>query len=206
MIWKGGISEVKIFIDGEPFYPASPTASKSKQKLLAEIDEEIFQKGLTYTTITVDGIEMDSAAFVRLRKGREAHFATCKIETLVIESLEEAVSYLPRLTDGIEKIAGALERKEQENINEQMTSFAEGVGWIVNVMQKNQILLKVKDSELPGKEETILKLNASLESISGCFEKGRIMEIAFHMRQGVLPEIVKISGYINKLLETAAHN
>jgi hypothetical protein len=61
----------------------------------------------------------------------------------------------------------------------------------------------VQDSELPDKEDTIIKLNTSLENISECFEKGRIMEIAFHMRQGTLPEVKKISGYIVKLLETA---
>ncbi|MCL1875206.1 MAG: hypothetical protein FWF87_02970 [Synergistaceae bacterium] len=194
---------MKIFIDGEPFYPLSPTESRSKQQLLKEIDEEIVQNGLTYTTITVDGVEMDSSAFLHLRKGREAHFKTCKIKDLVIESLQEAINYLPRLTDGIQKIASEFERKEEENADEHMTNFAEGLGWLINVMQKNQILLKVKDSELPNKEETIVKINASLESISECFEKRRIMEIAFHMRQGILPEIKNISGYVAQLLDTA---
>jgi hypothetical protein len=166
------------------------------------VDEEILQKGLTYTDITVDGVEMDSAAFVRLRGGREAHFKTCRIKSLVIESLEEAINYLPRLNNGIKNIASELERKEQENISENMANFAEGLDWLVNVMQKSQFLLKVNDSELPGKEETITKLNKSLESISECFEKGRIMEIAFHMRQ-TIPEIEKISDYVNQLFETA---
>ncbi|MCL2767906.1 MAG: hypothetical protein FWE49_04200 [Synergistaceae bacterium] len=196
---------MKIFIDGEPFNPSSQVILRSKRRLISEIDEEISRKGLTYTNITVDGVEMDSSAFVRLRKGREAHFKTCEIKTLVIESLQEAKNYLPRLNAGIQNIASGLERKEQEDISEHLASFAEGLDWLVSVMQKSQFLLKVKDSELVEKEGTITKLNKSLESISECFEKGRIMEIAFHMRQGVLPEIKVISNYIAKLLETANH-
>lgn len=194
---------MKIFIDGDPFYPSSSIVSGSKQLLLSEVEEEIAKKGLTYTFITVDGVEMDSSAFLRLREGREAHFKTCKVKTLVIESLQEAINYLPRLTDGIQKIASEFERKEHENADEYMANFAEGLGWLVDVMQKNQFLLKVNDSELPDKKDTIIKLNTSLENISECFEKHRIMEIAFHMRHGILPEIKKISGYIVQLLETA---
>jgi hypothetical protein len=195
---------VKIFIDGEPFYPLSPEASRSKQQLLSEIEEEIFKKGLTYTTITIDGVETDDSAFVRMREGREAHFKTCKIRSLVIESLQEAMDYIPKLTSGIQKITSDFERKEHENINEYLINFSEGLGWLVNVMQKNQILLKVQDSELSDdKKETIIRLNKSLENISECFQKGQIMEIAFHMRHGILPEVKKISGYIDKLLETA---
>ena len=193
---------MKIFIDGEPFVPSSPAVSRSKRRLLAEIDEEILKKGLTYTSITVDGVEMDSSAFLRLRKGREAHFKTCEIKALVIESLDEAINYLPRLNNGIQNIASGLERKEYENISEQLANFAEGLDWLVNVMQKSQLLLGVKDSELSGKDETMAKLNKSLESIAECFEKGRITEISFHMRQ-ILPDIKKISDYIVQLLEAA---
>jgi len=194
---------MKIFIDGEPFNPSSQEVLESKRQLLAEIDGEILKKGLTYTTITVDGVEMDSSAFTRLRKGREAHFKTCEIKSLVIESLQEAINYLPRLNGGIQNIASELERKEQENISKQLADFAEGLDWLINVMQKSQLLLEVKDSELSGKEEAITNLNKSLENISDCFEKGRLMEIAFHMRHGVLPEINNISAYVAKLLETA---
>jgi len=193
---------MKIFIDGEPFNPSSPAVSKSKQQLLEEIDEEILGKGLTYTTITVDGIEMDSSAFTRLRKGREAHFQTRQIKSLVIESLQEAMNYLPRLIDGTQKIASEFERKEQEKINEHLANFSEGLDWLINVMQKSQLLLKVEDSKLSGKEETIVNLNKYLKNISECFEKGRIMEIAFHMRQ-IIPEIKKISDYAGQLLEIA---
>ena len=194
---------MKIFIDGEPFNPSSQEVLESKRQLLAEIDGEILKKGLTYTTITVDGVEMDSSAFTRLRKGREAHFKTCEIKSLVIESLQEAINYLPRLNGGIQNIASELERKEQENISKQLADFAEGLDWLINVLQKSQLLLEVKDSELSGKEEAITNLNKSLENISDCFEKGRLMEIAFHMRHGVLPEINNISAYVAKLLETA---
>jgi len=192
---------VKIFIDGEPFNPSSPDVSRSQ--LLAEIDEEIIGKGHTYTTITVDGVEMDSSAFVLLRKGREAHFKTRQTKLLVIESLQEAVSYIPRLIDGTLNIALDLERNKHDNIHEQIACFAEGLGWLVNVMQKSQLLLRVIDSELPDKEEVLTKLKKSLENIFECCEKHRIMEIAFHMRQGILPEISRISGYIDKLLEAA---
>ena len=194
---------MKIFIDGEPFIPSSPEVLENKRQLLAEIDEDILGKGLTYTTISVDGVEMDSSAFARLHMGREAHIKTCKIKSLVIESLQEAINYLPRLNSGIQNIALELERKEQDNISEQLANFAEGLDWLVNVMQKCQLLLKVNDADLSDKEKTIAKLNKSLGNISECFEKGRMMEIAFHMRQGVLPEISKISFYVDKLLEIA---
>jgi hypothetical protein len=203
IIRKGEVLEVKIYIDGEPFYPSSPAASRSKKRLLSEIDAEIFSKGLTYSTITIDGVDIDTSAFLRLRKGREAYIKTCKISSLVIESLQEATDYLPRLVNGIQNIASDFERKEQENICDSLTSFTEGLEWLVNVMQKNQFLLRVNDSELSDKEETIMRLNKSLRNISECFEKDRIMEIAFHMRQGILPEIKKISAYIAHLLETA---
>ena len=193
---------MKIFIDGEPFTPSSPEVSESKRQLLDEIDGEILKKGLTYTTITVDGVEMDSSAFLLLRKGREAHFKTCEVKSLVLESLQEAINYLPRLSGGIQNIASGLERKENENISEQLINFAEGLDWLVSVMQKSQLLLLVKDSELPGKEETVAKLNKSLKSVSECFENGRIMEISFHMRQ-ILPELKAISDYIVQLLEIA---
>ena len=196
---------MKIFIDGEPFYPSSPEVLRNKKRILSEIDAEIFEKGLTYSTITIDGVDIDASAFTRLRKGREAHFKTCKISALVIESLQEATDYLPRLINGIKKIASDFERKEEFNIYESLANFSEGVGWLINVMQKNQFLLKVQDSELSEKEETITRLNNSLKKISECFEKERIMEIAFHMRQGILPEIIKISAYIAQLLETAKH-
>jgi len=194
---------VKIFIDGEPFNPSSPEVSGSKEQLLAEIDEEILQKGLTYTTIVVDGVEMDSSAFVRLRSGREAHIKTRQTIHLVIESLQEAMNYLPRLNDGIQKLASELEHNNQENLNEHLADFAEGLGWLVNVMQKSQIFLDVKDSQLSDKVEVLSKLNKSLQNIFECLEKHRIMEIAFHMRQGILPEIKKISEFIEKLLEAA---
>jgi hypothetical protein len=206
IVLKGGVSEVKIFIDGEPFSPSSPEASTSKNSLLSEIEETILQKGLTYTTITVDGIEMDSSAFTRLRQGREAHFKTCQIKQLLIESLQEAVNYLPRLTDGIKKIASEIERKEHQNINEYLTNFTEGLDWIINVMQKSQSLLGIKDFDLHNKKESMTRLNKSLENITDCFENGRTMEIAFHMRQGVLPEINNISEYIYQLFEAARLN
>ncbi|MCL2146829.1 MAG: hypothetical protein FWH52_03380 [Synergistaceae bacterium] len=196
---------MNIFIDGEPFYPSSPEVSRSKKRTLAEIDAQIYKKGLTYSTITVDGVDIDDSAFVRLSKGREAHFKTCKISSLVIESLQEATEYIPRLINGIKEIASNLESKEEFNMYESMTNFSEGLGWLINIMQKNQFLLKTPDSELLEKEETITGLNKSLKKISECFEKERIMEIAFHMRQGILPEVIKISAYIAQLLETAKH-
>ena len=196
---------MKVFIDREPFYPSSPTVSRSKKRLIAEIEEEISKKGLTYTAITVDGVEIDYSAFLRLRKGREAHIKTYQIKTLVFESLQEAENYLPRFTDGVQQIASEFERNDQENIEEKMLNFAEGIGWLVNIMQKNQLLLKVEDSELPDKEETMLKLNTTLEKITECFHKGSIMEIAFHMRHGILPEVKNISEYITKLLKIVMH-
>jgi len=194
---------MKIFIDGEPFYPSSPEVLRSKKRILSEIDEEIFKKGLTYTTITIDGVDIDPSVFTRLRKGREAHIKTYKISDLIVESLQEAADYLPRLINGIQNVASGFERKEEININESLTNLSEGLCWLLTIMQKSQILLKVQDSELSEKDETMTRLNKSLSKISECLEKERIMEIAFHMRQGILPEVIKISAYIAQLLETA---
>lgn len=193
---------MKIFIDGEQF-ETSAEAADNKIKLLDEVESHLNGLGRVYTTIIVDGTELERKAFTRLRGGMEARFATCQIHSLVVESLHEGLSYIKRLSEAVNGMAGEFERRETQKAQANLAAFAEGMSWLFNVMQKSQQLLGIPDVELGDKNTTVFELNKSLTEISNCVVDGRDTEIAFHLRQKIMPEISKFAGYFEKLLAQA---
>lgn len=195
---------MKIFFDGEPFTPSESV--DGKKELLDEIETYLNREGKVYTKITVDGIELDRRAFLRLRGGMEARFETCKIQSLVEDSLLEGIAYIERLSDAVEKLAGEFERREIEKAQNNLASFAEGMSWIVNVMYKSQQILGVEDDVLGGNSIAANELNSTLIDISNCVVDGRNTEIGLLLRQKVSPAIREFKTHFKKLLEYAGKN
>ncbi|MDI9369402.1 MAG: hypothetical protein GX181_08420 [Synergistaceae bacterium] len=192
---------MRIFIDGEEMDFSFET--DSKDEIYSRVKDEVTRRGCVISTITVDGAALEEEAFLALSGGMEARFEAMPVRELVMESLSDGTDYMKRLSSGLEKVADMLEEDKTAEGLQLLQHAAEGIGWSMQVMHNCQILLGLSDNEIGDGKVGELKTNlvAELEKASSSVESGKHLELSYNIRTGVLPEIQKLAGYMQELLD-----
>ncbi len=192
---------MKIILDGEEI--VFPGESPSKEDILSSVKETLGKKGRLIRSIEVDGTELDENAFLALSGGTEARFEGRPLRDFLAETLADASEYQKRLVSGLGRAAEHLESERSAEGLELVGQAAEGIGWILQVIHNGQILLGVNDSEVGsgGLAELKAALITDLETASRSMDEGKLLELAYTIRSGVLPRIESLGGYIGALGE-----
>ena len=187
---------MKVLVDGKKI--DLPEGLSSRDDILTFVREHTGTKARVVRTITVDGTELDEESFSALSGGNEVNFTTSPVRELVNESLCEAQLYLANLSAGFERIADTLEGDKSAEGLGLLASAAEGVGWLLQVLHNCQVLLGLEDGEISDGGLTELKadLLRNLEDVSASVEEKKYLELAYRIRNGLLPDIHRLGGYL----------
>lgn len=192
---------MRVLIDGDEHVLSEDIVSK--EELFSGVKKEAARRGRVVHSITVDGTVLEEDAFLALSGGVEARFETVPVRELVMDSLSEGTKYMSQLSAGLSKIADMLEADKTAEGLDLLRQAAEGIGWSLQVIHNCQVLLGISDAEVgDGKvDELKTTLAQELEEASSSIENGKPLELAFRIRTGVLPDIQRMSHYMEALLE-----
>jgi hypothetical protein len=186
------------------------------ESLIAEGHEAIFEaarrsaisKNRVIVKITVDGVDIeDETAFFALSGGIDIRFGSQPIIDLVKESIEEGRGYIPALLRGLEGIATMIEEGRESEVKLPFSQAVEGINWLVGVFAKSCALLGVTADGLSSGDwgEDSRRMNEVLEEMVAVMESGKIMKMAYIIREKLIPVINKFALYwsdISSLLES----
>ena len=189
---------MRIRLDEEELPLSEETIKEGKEAVFEAARKSALSKKSVIIEIIVDGIQIeDEEAFFSLSGGMDIHFTSQPIITLVRESVEEGLKYIPTLLKGLEGIATLIEEGRD---NEAISSFlqaVEGITWLVGVFEKSCALLGITLDNISAGDwaKDTKELNEALEEIISIMESGRAMRMAFVIRERLIPEITKFSPY-----------
>ena len=187
---------MKVYIDGQECTDVLSDGSASS--ILSDVKRRASEAGRVVTEIRLDDVLMDEEAFSGVSGGLSVIFTSQPVRGLVLESLDEALNYIPRLTKGLEEIALHFEKNELSAGEGKLADGADGLDWLLQVFQKCNLLLAVDDNhgevgELTG------ALADSISSLGALHSEKKYLQMAFCIRQKLTPEIEKFSVYVQKL-------
>jgi hypothetical protein len=186
---------MKVLLDGNPLDIASDALEKDR--ILAEVRRACAAQGRVMQSLAVDGVPLEEEAFLVLEGGTVVEIATTPLRDLIRSSLDEAMAYLPRLTKGFGSIADHLEADDKNRGLSMLTDALEGVGWIVKVLANTHALLGAgSDQDLP---LFLGQLQQKLESLAGALEGSRFFEVAFQIREELLPALEALTPRVEAL-------
>ena len=194
---------MRVLVDGKEL--DSLADASGKEEILASVKEHAGTHGRVLRTITVDGTDLDEESFSALSGGGEVNFTTVPVRDLVNESLCEAQTYLGNLFAGFERIADTLEGDKAAEGLDLLARAAEGIGWLLQVLHNSQVLLGLEDGEIADGRLAELKTNLlqNLEKVSASVEEKKYLELAYGIRNGLLPNVRRLEGYLRSLHDTS---
>ena len=190
---------MKILLNNEEWI-SSESSEGNKTLIWQELQAHVSSRGEILHSLEVDGEEMLPEAFLQISEDHEFVLKTKPIRLLVRESLEESHRYLPALLKGYESIANKLEEEKTKEALELMQQAFEGTQWVLGVTQNCQVLLG--ESSLSDNEEgKRLRDGVSqvLEKMETALEEQRFFEIAFLLREELIPGLSAFEEYTQKL-------
>jgi hypothetical protein len=199
---KGG-RLVKVYIDGQEYTDFLGEADTTS--ILNAVRGEVSRNGRVVMEIRLDGVVMDEEAFANVTGGVGVRFTSRPVRELVRNSLEEALKYTPRLTDGLREIALHFDKNEIAIGQGQLADVAEGLDWLLRVFENSSALLAVQeetsDSGLPKLKKNLSENLSHLETLH---REGKHQEMALCIRQQLIPLIEQFSIYLQRLHDLAA--
>ncbi len=190
---------MKIVLNHEEWIP-SKSSGNDREALWKELNADISSRGEIILSLETDGEEMLPEAFLQVSGDHDFVIKTKPIRLLVQESLEEAQRYLPALLKGYGTIADKLEKESTTEALELMQQAFEGTQWLLGVTQNSQVLLGesfLSDTE-EGKDLRD-RVALVLEKIEKALEEQRFFEIAFLLREELIPGLGAFEEYVRKL-------
>ena len=192
---------MKVYIDGQECTDTIGDGSASS--ILNAVNRRASETGRVVTEIRLDDVVMDEEAFSSVSGGFGVHFTSCPVRDLVLESLGEALKYVPKLTRGLEEIALHFEKNETAAGEGKLIDGAEGLDWLLQVTQKCGSLLAVGDKYREAGEISG-PLADSISSLGTFHSEKKYLQMAFSIRQKLVPEIEKFSMHVQKLRDLAS--
>ena len=194
---------VRVWIDEVPWGEAP--AAGTKEELWEALNGHLASQGRIYRALEVDGEALEVEAFLQVTGGQELRVTSCPVRELVRESLGQAIRYLPELHKGAERVADLL---EEENLREAfpvLSQLSEGTTWVLQVLGRSQVLLALPDGEIGDGELSAVRerLLAVLRDALSSLEGEKFFELAFRLREELVPALVRLGGYVVALNNTA---
>jgi len=192
---------MKIYIDGQE--RTDIICDGEAPSILSEVKRRALDAGSVVTEIRLDDVVMDEQAFSNVSGGLVAHFTLRSVHDLIMETLDEAVKYTPRLTRGLEEIALHFEKNEIPAGEGKLADGAEGLDWLLQVYQKCNSLLAVNDNF--GDVGVISgTLTECISSLGSYHSEKEYLQMAFCIRQKLVPEIEKLMVHVQRLRDLAS--
>ena len=132
---------MRVRLDDAEWNVADELVNQSKESLLGAARKLAEEKGAIISGITVDGIEVEEDVFLQLSAGVDIQFKTQSIRELLRESLADGQAYFPSLLSGLERVADLFEANNKEEGLRLFAQALEGIGWILQVMDRASLLL-----------------------------------------------------------------
>ena len=191
---------MKIFIDGQEF--TDIIGDGNTLFILDEVKRRTSEAGRVVTEIRLDDVVMDEETFSNVSGGLWVRFTSMPVRSLVLDSLDEALNYIPRLTGGFDEIASHFENNEFGVGENKLAQGADGLDWLLQVFHKCSLLLAVNDSS--NVQELSGPLAGSINSLGAFHSEKEYLQMAFCIRQKLVPEIENFSIHVQKLRSLAS--
>ena len=199
-VGEPGVFLVKIYVDGQEC--TNITGDGSASSILETVKRRVSEAGRVVTEIRLDDVVMDEEVFSNVSGGLAVYFTSMPVRGLVLESLDEALKYIPRLTGGLEEIAIHFEKNEFSVGEKKLAQGADGLDWLLQVFQKCNLLLAVNNAY--SVNELAAPLADSINSLGASHYEKNYTQMAFCIRQKLVPEIEKFSIHVQKLRKLAS--
>jgi hypothetical protein len=188
---------MKVYLDGQEFGLPDGVDAPS---ILNVVRGQVAKDGRVITGLRVDDVEMDDEAFLNLAGGMTARFVSQPVRDLVRESLDEALDYAPRLTNGFEEIALHFDRNELATAEGKLADAAEGLDCILRVFNHCGALLAVGDETGdPGLTKLKESLAAAIDRLGSLHEERQYLQMALAIRQDLLPKVNEFTAHVRRL-------
>jgi hypothetical protein len=150
--------------------------------------------------LRVDNVEMDDEAFLNLTGGMAAYFVSQPTRELVLESLDEALNYAPRLTKGFEQICLHFDANELAMGEWKLADAAEGLDWLLSAFHHCQALLGIGDEI---NDQGLAKLKGTLADVinrlGSQHDERQFSQMAITIRQELLPNVREFVTHVRRL-------
>ena len=196
---------MRILMDGVDWQPQTGEPQEDRGALLEDLKAQALAQGRVLVSLVVDGSELDEEGFRNLQGGRELRCETQSVRELVRDSLSQTKEYFPALQRGVEGIADRLEEGKVQEALQLLQQATEGIGWVLHVVQNCRLLLGIAEEEprTGNLQADCARLQEILESLSGSLEQERFFELAFHLREELLPLLSQLNLYTEEFLVAA---
>ena len=186
---------MRVRLDDAEWNVDDELVNQSKESLLGAAKKLAAEKGAIISGITVDGIEMEEDIFLQLSAGVDVQFKTQSIRELLRESLADGQDYFPSLLSGLERVADLFEANNKEEGLRLFAQALEGIGWILQVMDRASLLLCTRTDLLSSGDfsREFADLCEKVTALSVVLEEGKHLEIAYRIREDLLPSLRKLS-------------
>lgn len=169
-----------------------------KRAVFEAVKQDALGRNSVIVGITVDGEQLgDEESFYALSGGLDVHFTSQPVRELVEESLGEGERYLPLLSSGLESVATLFEERKDDEAQAKLLQAIEGINWLIDVFDKSCILMGVRPDVL--KAGNFLQdrsaLNDALSEMVDVMESGKMIDLAYLIRERLLPVVHKFSAY-----------
>lgn len=127
------------------------------------------------------------------------------VKGLVIEALEETKKYIPVVVQGVDLVAQKLESEDTQEALMLMSKLMEGISWVMKVIQNSIMLLGVKGESIADGNllDASQALTHSLEDAMPCLQEGKFFELAYRLREEILPKFREMKPYVDELHDIA---
>lgn len=196
---------MRVRLDNVEWELESQLLEEGKEHLLELARSLATEKGAIISSIQVDGLELEEEAFLALSGGFDIHFITKSIRGLLQESLAEGQSYFPKLIAGLEEVANLFEQGKKDEALRSFSHGLDGISWILQVVDRAGLLLCVRTDEplLQPLNEDFNHLCGVIAQLSSSLENAKHLEIAYRIREDLLPSLRKLSNHWDKLVALA---
>ncbi|MDR1965530.1 MAG: hypothetical protein LBQ36_02365 [Synergistaceae bacterium] len=193
---------MRVRLDDEELSISEDIIEEGKEAVFEAVRKSAFSKNRVIVDIVVDGVSIqDEDAFFSLSGGLDINFASQPIKDLVRESIDEGKNYIPTLVRGLQGIATMIEEGNEAGAKGSFSQAIDGINWLVGVFAKSCALLGVTASGLASGnwESDSRELNQVLEDMISVMEGGRMMRMAYIIRERLIPSIEKFASYWSEI-------
>jgi hypothetical protein len=188
---------MKVYLDGQEVGLPDGVDAPS---ILSAVRGQVARDGRVVTELRVDNVEMDEEAFLNLTGGMAAHFISQPVRDLVRDSLDNALNYAPRLTNGLEEIALHFDRNELGTAEGKLADAAEGLDWLLHVFHHCSALLAVgEEADDAGLAKLKESLAASVDRLNSLHEEKQYPKMGHSIRQDLLPQVNELAARVRRL-------
>jgi hypothetical protein len=196
---------MRIWLDDEELALADDVIAEGKEEIYEEVKRIASTRGRIITGMVLDGEAIDDFdVFVLVVGGQEVVFNSQSVRELVIETIAEGAEYLPALLNGLGSIAAKLETGSDKEAQNMLADAVEGINWLFSVFERSCALLGIAAESFTSGNlaEEADVIRGILEEMTSVMESGKNLELAFVIRDRLIPAMERFRLYWGEVART----